>query len=70
MLSNEHLFKIFYVTLYTAGRAACADRELSRYVPTITYPYSEADARAYPGAATTAVRLVAGWPSVSWASGG
>ena len=26
---------------------ACGDRELSRYVPTIPYPYSEADARAF-----------------------
>jgi len=26
---------------------ACGDRELSRYVPAIPYPYSEADARAF-----------------------
>lgn len=26
---------------------ACSDRELSRYVPGIPYPYSEADARAF-----------------------
>jgi RimJ/RimL family protein N-acetyltransferase len=26
---------------------ACGDRELSRYVPSIPYPYSEADARAF-----------------------
>jgi [ribosomal protein S5]-alanine N-acetyltransferase len=26
---------------------ACGDRELSRYVPVIPYPYSEADARAF-----------------------
>ncbi len=26
---------------------ACGDRELSRYVPGIPYPYSEADARAF-----------------------
>ena len=100
--------------------AACNDRVLSRYIPGITYPYSQSDARAfiehvgqgwaegtgaafviaeaeagdgwgtiglhlYPadaglaevgywlcreargqGAATTAVRLVSGWP-LSWA---
>jgi RimJ/RimL family protein N-acetyltransferase len=27
--------------------AACGDRELSRYVPGIPYPYSESDARAF-----------------------
>jgi RimJ/RimL family protein N-acetyltransferase len=27
--------------------AACSDRELSRYVPGIPYPYQEADARAF-----------------------
>jgi RimJ/RimL family protein N-acetyltransferase len=27
--------------------AACSDRELSRYIPAIPYPYSEADARAF-----------------------
>jgi RimJ/RimL family protein N-acetyltransferase len=27
--------------------AACSDRELSRYVPAIPYPYAEADARAF-----------------------
>lgn len=27
--------------------AACSDRELSRYVPGIPYPYGEADARAF-----------------------
>jgi [ribosomal protein S5]-alanine N-acetyltransferase len=27
--------------------AACSDRELSRYVPGIPYPYAEADARAF-----------------------
>jgi [ribosomal protein S5]-alanine N-acetyltransferase len=27
--------------------AACSDRELSRYVPAIPYPYSSADARAF-----------------------
>jgi len=26
--------------------AACSDRELSRYIPAIPYPYAEADARA------------------------
>jgi RimJ/RimL family protein N-acetyltransferase len=29
--------------------AACSDRELSRYVPGIPYPYSESDARAFIG---------------------
>jgi RimJ/RimL family protein N-acetyltransferase len=33
---------------------ACGDRELSRYVPAIPYPYSEADARAYAGYAARA----------------
>jgi [ribosomal protein S5]-alanine N-acetyltransferase len=27
--------------------AACSDRELSRYIPAIPYPYAEADARAF-----------------------
>jgi len=27
--------------------AACSDRELSRYIPMIPYPYSESDARAF-----------------------
>ena len=27
--------------------AACSDRELSRYIPGIPYPYSESDARAF-----------------------
>jgi RimJ/RimL family protein N-acetyltransferase len=27
--------------------AACADRELSRYIPAIPYPYAESDARAF-----------------------
>jgi RimJ/RimL family protein N-acetyltransferase len=27
--------------------AACSDRELSRYIPGIPYPYAEADARAF-----------------------
>nr|WP_238345130.1 GNAT family N-acetyltransferase [Actinopolymorpha cephalotaxi] len=27
--------------------AACSDRELSRYVPSIPYPYSESDARTF-----------------------
>jgi RimJ/RimL family protein N-acetyltransferase len=27
--------------------AACSDRELSRYIPGIPYPYSQSDARAF-----------------------
>lgn len=27
--------------------AACSDRELSRYIPAIPYPYAEADARGF-----------------------
>ena len=29
--------------------AACSDRELSRYVPAMPYPYSQSDARAFVG---------------------
>jgi RimJ/RimL family protein N-acetyltransferase len=34
--------------------AACSDRELSRYVPGIPYPYADADARAFIERATRA----------------
>jgi len=35
--------------------AACSDRELSRYIPAIPYPYSQSDARAF------VERAVRGW---------
>ncbi len=34
--------------------AACSDRELSRYIPGIPYPYAQADARAFIDRATGA----------------
>jgi [ribosomal protein S5]-alanine N-acetyltransferase len=34
--------------------AACSDRELSRYIPAIPYPYAEADARGFIERATRA----------------
>src|ERR1700728_1381604 len=40
--------------------AACSDRELSRYVPGIPYPYAEADARAFIERAARA--WAEGWP--------
>src|SRR5579859_5186225 len=41
--------------------AACGDRELSRYVPAIPYPYTEADARAF------AEHAARGWAEGSFA---